>query len=254
MILVTASTLTFLAVAPFFLDLRFLTHPSTLYFVAVGLFIPAVTMSLAIAGNKLLGPTLQSSLASTGPVFAAVMGIAVFNEQLTPPVAVGIIGITIAALLQNDKSASSRDWPVWAVLLPLTAVVLRVLGQAFTKIGLVDIPDPFYAVTISTVTSACVLLSLFLIRRTPLLSHESLKGVYLFGAAGFVIAVGLYTLNVALIKGELIEIIPILSTAPIFSVFWSVFIFRREKITSRFVLCIFIVSISVAAIALDQTG
>ncbi len=251
-ILVSSSSVTFLVVAPFFLELRYLSHPSSLFFVAVGIFIPAVTMSLAISGNKLLGPTLQSSLASTGPVFAAVMGIAVFGEQLTIPVSAGIIGITCAVLLQNNHKNTSRDWPLWAVLLPLTAVVLRVLGQTFTKIGLIDIADPFYAVTVSTITSAVVLLALYLVRPGPKLPLESWRGAYLFGAAGVVIAIGLYTLNVALLKGELIEVIPILSTAPIFSVFWSVLIFRREKITLRFVICIVIVAISVTAIALDQ--
>ncbi|MBO6949818.1 MAG: DMT family transporter [Rhodospirillales bacterium] len=251
-VLVSASMLAFLFVTPFFLDPKHLSHPSSLYFVAVGIFIPAVTMSLAISGNKILGPTLQSSLASTGPAFAAVLGIFVFGEQLTMPVTIGIAGITCAVLLQNNKKSNSRDWPIWAISLPLAAVVLRVLGQTFTKIGLIEIADPFYAVTVSTVTSAVVLVVLYLVRPGPKLPVESGKGVYLFGAAGVVIAIGLYTLNVALLQGELIEVIPILSTAPIFSVIWSVIVFKRERITSRFLVCIVIVAISISAIALDQ--
>jgi len=251
-VLVSASTAAFLLAAPFFLDPEHLSHPSSLYFVAVGVFIPAVTMSLAISGNKILGPTLQSSLASTGPAFAAVLGIAVFGEQLTMPVTIGIAGITCAVLLQNNKKSNSRDWPAWAISLPLAAVVLRVLGQTFTKIGLIDIADPFYAVTVSTVTSTIVLVVLYLVRPGSKFPLESGKGVFFFGAAGIVIAIGLYTLNVALLQGELIEVIPILSTAPIFSVIWSAIVFKREKITPRFLVCIVIVTVSVAAIATDQ--
>ena len=64
-ITITTSAVLFLLAAPFLLDPAHLLHPAVLTFVLVGLFRPALSANLALAGMKHLGPTLATTLTST---------------------------------------------------------------------------------------------------------------------------------------------------------------------------------------------
>ena len=64
-ITISTSAMLYLLVSPFFLNLEYLLEPAILIFVLVGLFRPAVSANLALAGLKFLGPTLSSTLTST---------------------------------------------------------------------------------------------------------------------------------------------------------------------------------------------
>ena len=57
-ITISTSAMLYLLVSPFFLNLEYLLEPAILIFVLVGLFRPAVSANLALAGLKFLGPTL----------------------------------------------------------------------------------------------------------------------------------------------------------------------------------------------------
>ncbi len=245
-IMIVASALVHWAMAPFFFNPERLGAPETLYFIVVGLFLPAISMSLALAGVRYLGATLQSSLSSTGPIFAAIIGVAFLGEHLSWQMMVGIAGITAAVLLQQSRRQSpSLNWPRWAIMLPLTAVLFRILGQAITKIGLNNLPDPFYASTISTTMSALVLIGLNMPQWRSTERFTLQPGMLWFVAAGATLGVGFILLNISLFTGSLIGNVLILSTSPVFSIAWSVFVFKKEVIDARFLLAIAMVAASV---------
>lgn len=68
-ITISTSAMLYILAAPIFLDIDNLLHPAVLIFVLVGLFRPALSANLALAGMRHLGPTLSSTLTSTAPFF-----------------------------------------------------------------------------------------------------------------------------------------------------------------------------------------
>ena len=249
-ITISTSAMLYLLVSPFFLNLEYLLEPAILIFVLVGLFRPAVSANLALAGLKFLGPTLSSTLTSTAPLFAVGLGIIFLDEVLNFSIAIGTLIIVLAIMMLAKKDGKiSSGWPLWALALPIGAAAIRALAHVLTKVGMEEIPDAYLAGLIGFVVSAIVTLIIRKSRRVS--STISLKnpGTKWFIGASACFSLAVLSLNTALYNGQVIQVIPIVAASPIFTLLLSIGIFRQEVITKRIVLAVFMVVPAVMLIA-----
>ena len=249
-ITISTSAMLYLLVSPFFLNLEYLLEPAILIFVLVGLFRPAVSANLALAGLKFLGPTLSSTLTSTAPLFAVGLGIFFLDEVLNFSIAIGTLVIVLAIMMLAKKDGKiSSNWPLWALALPIGAAAIRALAHVLTKVGMEEIPDAYLAGLIGFVVSAIVTLIIHKSRRVS--STISLKnpGTKWFIGASACFSLAVLSLNTALYNGQVIQVIPIVAASPIFTLLLSIGIFRQEVITKRIVLAVFMVVPAVMLIA-----
>ena len=249
-ITISTSAMLYLLVSPFFLNLEYLLEPAILIFVLVGLFRPAVSANLALAGLKFLGPTLSSTLTSTAPLFAVGLGIIFLDEVLNFSIGIGTLVIVLAIMMLAKKDGKiSSGWPLWALALPIGAAAIRALAHVLTKVGMEEIPDAYLAGLIGFVVSAIVTLIIHKSRRES--SSISLKnpGTKWFMGASACFSLAVLSLNTALYHGQVIQVIPIVAASPIFTLLLSIGIFRQEVITKRIVLAVFMVVPAVMLIA-----
>ena len=249
-ITISTSAMLYLLVSPFFLNLEYLLEPAILIFVLVGLFRPAVSANLALAGLKFLGPTLSSTLTSTAPLFAVGLGIIFLDEVLNISITIGTLVIVLAIMMLAKKDGKiSSGWPLWALALPIGAAAIRALAHVLTKVGMEEIPDAYLAGLIGFVVSAIVTLIIHKSRRVS--STISLKnpGTKWFIGASACFSLAVLSLNTALYNGQVIQVIPIVAASPIFTLLLSIGIFRQEVITKRIVLAVFMVVPAVMLIA-----
>ena len=249
-ITISTSAMLYLLVSPFFLNLEYLLEPAILIFVLVGLFRPAVSANLALAGLKFLGPTLSSTLTSTAPLFAVGLGIIFLDEVLNFSIGIGTLVIVLAIMMLAKKDGKiSSGWPLWALALPIGAAAIRALAHVLTKVGMEEIPDAYLAGLIGFVVSAIVTLIIHKSRRVS--STISLKnpGTKWFIGASACFSLAVLSLNTALYKGQVIQVIPIVAASPIFTLLLSIGIFRQEVITKRIVLAVLMVVPAVMLIA-----
>lgn len=246
-----ASTLFFLALTPWWLDLDALFHPAVLIFALIGLFRPSLSINLALAGMRHMGPTLATTLTSTSPLFATGMGLLWLGEALTVETGVGTLVIVVAIMIlaKRDGGAQS-DWPVWALLLPLGAALIRSGGHVLSKFGMNHVPDPYLASLVTFAVSAVITTAIHRLRRdgAPVVWYG--PGVGWFVAAGFLFSLAVMALNGALLLGTVVQVVPLVSASPIFIMLMSVFVFRRERITPRTFAVVFMVVPAVMLIAL----
>lgn len=253
MISISVSALFYWALSPFLLDGSHWTQPAVLIFILVGLFRPSVSANLSVAGIRLLGPTLSSTLSATAPIFGATMGVLWLGEILTWPVALGTAGVIMAIILLSQKDTRAIEtWPLWALSLPIGAAAVRSLAHVLSKIGMEDIPDPYFAGLVGFSVSAIVTILNQSMRKKSISFDLRNKGCYWFIAAGFAFGVAILSLNTALMLGQVVTVVPIIAATPIFSMLLSIFVFRREKLTARIVLAVFLVVPSVVYIALNR--
>ena len=249
-ITISTSAMLYLLVSPFFLNLEYLLEPAILIFVLVGLFRPAVSANLALAGLKFLGPTLSSTLTSTAPLFAVGLGIIFLDEVLNFSIGIGTLVIVLAIMMLAKKDGKiSSGWPLWALALPIGAAAIRALAHVLTKVGMEEIPDAYLAGLMGFVVSAIVTLIIHKSRRVS--STISLKnpGTKWFIGASACFSLAVLSLNTALYNGQVIQVIPIVAASPIFTLLLSIGIFRQEVITKRIVLAVFMVVPAVMLIA-----
>ncbi len=249
---ITSSAVFFWLMAPFLLVGANWSQSAVWIFVLIGLFRPAVSANLAVAGMRYLGPTLASTLSSTSPLFAAALGVLWLGESLTWAAALGTLGIIAAVVVLTRRPArGAATWPLWALALPVGAAAVRSVGHVLSKIGLDSIPDPYFAGLVGFSVSALVMAVVQRLRPgTQPVSWRG-GGPYWFVAAGVIMGTSILSLNTALMRGQIVTVVPIVACSPVFTMLLSVLVFRREKLTARIVLAVFVVVPSVVLIALS---
>lgn len=253
MVSIGANTLFYWMLAPWLLNPAYFFTTAVIYFALIGLIRPAISANLAVAALRHIGPTLTTTLSSTSPLFAAAIGVLLLDEMLTWQIIIGTIGIIMAiiSLALKDKAAPTT-FPLWALALPIGAALIRSIGHGITKIGMVEVPDPYFAAMIGASVSFVITFTLWAAKgeRKPI--NFSSAGPYWFMSAGCIFGFALICLNTALLHGELITVVPVVASAPIFSMLMSIFIFRRERVTVRIFIAVAIVMTSVVLISLGH--
>lgn len=251
---ICASAGLFWALSPWLLDFSHFLHPVVFVFALIGLIRPSLSGNLAAAGIRHLGPTLTGTLASTSPLFGAALGVFWLGETLTWPVAAGTAGIMLAVIvLARPGSRSAVTWPLWALALPIGAAAIRSLSHAVSKFGMLHIPDPYFAGLVGFTVSALITTSLHRFRSggEARLSWRG-AGPAWFMASGICFGVAILSLNWALLKGEVVTVVPIIASAPVFTMLLSITVFRREQITVHTLLALFLVLPSVIFIVISR--
>lgn len=252
-ITITVSALFHWVFSPWFLEASQWLEPAVLIFVLAGVIRPSVSANLSVAGTRFLGPTLSTTLSSTSPLFGTALGIFWLGEAFTLPIAVGTVGIIAAVLMLSfGNMRIERDWPLWALALPVGAAVIRSLAHVLTKVGMADIPNPFFAGLVGFTVSAIVTNIALGWGAKRQRIDWSATGTYWFALAGIMFGLAIMSLNNALLRGQITTVIPIVALSPIFAMLLSIFVFKRERLTFKVVLAVFIVVPSVAFIALNR--
>lgn len=253
MISIVTSTLCFWLLAPFLLDPAYLAEIGILVFALIGLVRPALSANLSVAGVRYLGPTLSSTLASTSPLFGTALGILWLGESLNWQTALGTAGIVGSiVVLSRRRGGVATDWPLWALALPIGAAAIRSLAHVLSKIGMVTVPDAYVAGLVSFTVSAALLLSGQAIRRERPRLLASRPAALCFVGSGVSMALAITALNQALLLGQVVVVVPIVSASPVFTMLLSIAVFRRERVTGRLVAAVCVVVPSVVVIALGR--
>lgn len=250
---IATSAIFFWLMAPFLLVGAHWSHPAVWIFVLVGVFRPSVSANLAVAGMRHLGPTLSSTLSSTSPLFGAAFGVLWLGESLTLSTALGTLGIIAAVVMLARRNTKVRaTWPVWALGLPIGAALVRSLGHVLSKIGMEGIPDPYFAGLVGFSVSALVMTAANRIRPGSQPVSWRGRGPYWFVVAGLIMGTSILSLNTALLRGQIVTVVPVVACSPVFTMLLSALVFRRERLTARVVLAVLVVVPSVILIALNS--
>lgn len=248
-----SSAVLYWLVSPWLLDGAHWSHPAVLIFVAIGLFRPSVSANLAVAGMRHLGPTLATTLSSVSPVFSVALGVLWLGEMLNWATVLGTAGIIAAVVMLAKRDVKiPATWPLWALGLPVAAALVRSIGHVLSKIGMEGIPDPYFAGLVGFTVSAAVMLLVQQVRPEPQRIQWRRRDPYWFVLGGAIMGIALLCLNTALVRGEVITVIPIVAASPVFTMLLSIYVFRSEKLTPRIVLAVFVVVPSVIFIALNR--
>ena len=224
-------------------------------FVLAGIFSPALVRWLYFISLDRIGPSMSSSIISTGPAFTAVIAAVFLKEKLTIGVSLGII-LIISGIITFERDINSKDKHAARHRRDLVFALLSAIFVGFAivirKMGLNILDKPIFGVTVGFTTSLVIyaVMCLAFKRMRAAISLNLRNTLYLSGAGLFLTA-GWLTLFYALSYGDAIIVAPLASLHPVIVLGWSYLFFKDlEKITFRTVLGIIIVLIGVLLIAL----
>jgi DME family drug/metabolite transporter len=256
MLVVTlAGTLILLAITLPLIQLAHIKSKAFLLFVLAGLFSPALVRWLYFISLDRIGPSMSSSIISTGPAFTAIIASVFLKEKLTTGVGLGIFLIIGGIIVfERDISANGKSALVHKkdLIFAVVAAVFSGLGIVIRKMGLNVLDEPLFGLTVGFITSLLfyAMLCLAFKDMRAAISLNRKNTLYLCGAGVFLTA-GWLTLFYALSYGDAIIVAPLASLHPMLVLGWSHLFFRdMEKITFKTLLGIVIVLMGVLLIAL----
>ena len=217
--------------------LDFLKSPAMIYYVISGCMQPLLARALYYEGITRIGVARAGPLRGAEPLFAAMIAVTVLNEEPGLFVYLGTILIVASLWLITGKRQGDTKWRLVDALLPVTAALISAVSQALRKQALKIIPDPFVAVAVVT-TVSLILLVIFAFSTDRAARFQMPRRSFGYFLCAALIATAAQVLNfIALARGQLAVIIPLLNTTPLFSVLFSVVFLRNvETVNSRVIV------------------
>lgn len=252
---VAVSALFFWLFAPWLLKDSFWWTNAALIFAVIGIFRPALSIYLAMLGIGYLGPTLASAFSSTSPLWGSILAAITLGETITPTIAIGTFSVVAGAIVAAYRPQGLlRNWPLWALLFPLGAAIVRASGHVATKYGYEELPSPYFASLVSITVSAILGWAVFRLQGHRIRgggdARRWLAAYKWFAISGTLNGMSIYTLNTALEQGSVVTVMPVASAGPVFTLLLGLFVFRRETITWRTVASIVLVVCGVLLVIL----
>lgn len=232
----------FWVLSPMNVQFAWFRHPSILYFVIAGLTFPAIAQFLQIVSVGKVGPAQTSAIGSLMPLFAAVPAVLFLGETFGLALAIGFAlmmsGVVIAGL---GGGKVARHFPLWALLLPVAASACRGLVQPLTKLGLGDIPSPFFATLVAgNVSTLVVFVIVMATGKVALLRHPDRSWLW-FVLVGVINGTGILLINSAISLGDVTRVAPFISTVPLWVLFLGWAVFRVEHLGWRHLVIVALV-------------
>jgi drug/metabolite transporter, DME family len=228
---VTATAGMFWLFSPFFIDWAWFGTRTALIFAAVGLIFPAFGQRLQIASIVIVGPAITAACGSFTPLFAILPAVVFLGESFGLQASFGLMLLTSSLVFAAlGRGKIKRNWPLWALLLPLAASFVRGLAQPITKFGFAEIPSPYFATMLMATVSVGTLLVIRTLStpRQKASSGLSKSGKQRFLFSGIINGFGILSVNMALSFGDVSVVAPFLATSPLFTLALGAWVFRRE--------------------------
>ncbi|MGE5220578.1 MAG: DMT family transporter [Chloroflexota bacterium] len=218
-------------------SLEFLKSPAMIYYVISGCIQPLVARALFYQGITRIGVARAGPLRGIEPLFATAIAVVLLHERPGWLVFVGTLLVVGSLWLISGRQQGDKNWRLIDTLFPISAALISAISQTLRKQALAIIPDPFVAVAMVTTVSLILLIGFVLVTQRTYQLRMERDGFRFFLCAALVAASAQVANFIALGRGQLSVIIPLLNTTPLFTVFFSAIFLRNvETVNLRIVL------------------
>lgn len=244
LVVVASFATLFWLIAPFVIEWEWFTTRAALIFFLSGLLAPGIAQQFQMLSVERLGPTFTAAVGAFAPAFAIVPAILFLGENLNLR---GFLGISlmIAGIIFSvrAKAKGTGSFPLLLIWLAIAAAGIRGIAQPVAKLGLTELPEPFFA-TLVMVTAALIFIggSHLLRPRDSVRFEVSLNLLWLV-LAGCTLSLGFMLLAMAYSIGDVVVAAPFIATMPIWVVLFDHFIFKHDKVMKEHVVATVIVTI-----------
>ncbi len=232
MISIPTAAVLFWASSPWTADFSGWRNDAALLFAATGLFYPAMVTILTFEATRFLGPNVTAAMGNLAPVVAVAAGVLWLGEALGirqfAGIAVLVAGVT---MMTTNRNWGDTTWPLWALALPLTASMLRGLGQPLLKVGFGWWHNPRVATLLCYASSATVVIIVGLLRKKASAASFTPKGVAWFMVVGFGNGLATWFGIEAVARGPVSLVAPVVASYPIFTLVIGSVLLRRVRVS-----------------------
>ncbi|MGH7887666.1 MAG: DMT family transporter [Candidatus Binatia bacterium] len=219
------------------IPLSALWTPAIGYFIAAGIFAPAIGQTLGYIGIERIGLARSTPIVNSAPIFSSSFAVLFLGEVWTVQNILGTLSVIIGVIILSSGKSSGGEWRKIDILYPLVAAVAFGISTTLRKFGLSALHIPLLGAAVTVGTALFILLVLIQWRggrRTLRFNPNSTR--WLFGAA--VVNTGaIFSVFSALNVGKVVRVEPLIACNPLLTILWvGIFLRQIERISVRIVL------------------
>jgi len=207
-----------------------------LIFSLSGILTPGFVRLLYYSGLKRLGASVNSSIFSVYPLYTALLSLVFLSEMLTPNNWIGILLVFVGGFLvewSSRKPKTEAQNLRKSLIYPLLGGIVLAIGAIMRKYALNLYDAPVLGVALAYTFSLLPFLLLIGISTTTRREISLKRDMRLFWGAGVGQAVTWLLAFYALSFEGVSVVAPLLSTKPVFIVFFVYFYLKRIECVSR---------------------
>lgn len=252
LVAIATSLVVFAFFSPFFTTVSDWASPAVWVFAVIGLMRPSVSTMLAFEGNRRLGPTVAVTVESVSPLFAVSGAVLFLSESLSLPAALGTMGVVMGVMVLSRQGKNQRDWPLLALIFPVGAALIRSSAHLGAKWGLAILPNVLLSGLVAYSVSFLVTLGIATWRGETGQVRITRNALRWLLPIGVVNAGAIFSLNYALMLGEVGLVSPLVATVPVFTLIGSWWFYGKQSINRRTIVGVLLVVPSVVLVTLAR--
>jgi len=213
-----------------------LRAPGVGYFVAAGVFAPAIGQTLGYVGMEKIGVARSAPIVNTSPIFSSVFAVFILGEVWTRQNMLGTCLVILGIIVLSSSKAAAGEWRKKDIIYPLLGAVAFGISTTLRKSGLMTVPLPLLAAAVTVGTAFVVLLLIIRVRggRRALKFHRQSDG-WMFGAA-LVNTGAILSFFSALNLGKVVRVEPLVACNPLLTILWAAIFLRQiERLSPRII-------------------
>jgi len=214
-----------------------LSSPAIWYFIAAGVFAPAIGQTLGYIGMERIGVARSSPIVNTSPIFSSIFAVLFLHELWVARNIVGTCLVILGVIILSSGAPAERQWRKKDILYPVLAAVAFGVSTVLRKRGLIEVPVPLLAAAVTVGTAFLFLLgSVGLSGGRRVLRFHRVGSAWLFGAA--VVNTGaILSFFSALNVGKIVRVEPLVACNPLLTILWTAIFLRAvEQVSGRIII------------------
>ena len=210
-----------------------LLDPGVGYFIAGGVFAPAIGQTLGYIGMERLGVARSSPIVNTSPIFSSMLAVIFLGEVWVPQNIVGTCLVIAGVIVLSYRKPADGDWRLKDLVYPVLAALAFGISSNLRKAGLTEVPRPLLGAAVTLATAFLVLLLIVQLRGGRQALVWNAQGGKWMVAGALVNTCALLSFFAALNVGPVVRIEPLVACNPLLSIVWTgIFLRHIERLTS----------------------
>lgn len=219
------------------IPLSALWTPAIGYFIAAGIFAPAIGQTLGYIGIERIGVARSTPIVNSAPIFSSSFAVLFLGEVWTGQNILGTLSVITGVIVLSSGKNSADEWRRIDILYPLVGAVAFGISTTLRKSGLSQLHIPLLGAAVTVGTAFIILLLLVQWRGgRQALKFNSISTRWLFGAA-VVNSGAILSVFSALNVGKIVRVEPLIACNPLLTIVWvGIFLRQIERISARIVV------------------
>jgi len=234
MISLGTSAVIFWILVILFVPLPELRTPAIGFFIAAGIFAPAIGQTLGYIGMERIGVARSSPIVNTSPIFSSMFAVLFLGEVWLLQNIAGTMLVICGVIMLSLSRRAQGSWRRSDVIFPILAALAFGVSTTLRKTGLLTVPIPLLAAAVTVGTAFFALLGVVKLRGpSRVLKFNRRSGGWLFGAALFNTGAILSFFS-ALNVGKVVRVEPLVACNPLLTILWTgIFLRQIEQLSGR---------------------